>query len=200
MWLFTSYGFFSAVVLSEHDAKAWDFPAGHIALRARVKAHLTNLHTNGFVAQERTIFEVPHRDYPYRIVLPQPEFVTLITELAEHVNYTNFKNSVPDAEHELYMKVWRVMYSAERFLKEFRPIKRFASHFRGEPWLGFESDKDRDFEDKPKPRAKAKPEAKPAKAPPIVDDPKTVKRVRSQAMEDLRLRAQRDFPKQPKPK
>jgi len=102
---------------------------GHIMVRARVYDDLVRLvaehQTRGF-GSEPEIFALKGHDYPYRIVIPQVEWIALAARLAEMVDYSNFKNAVTDkaatriegdARHDLYMKIWGVMHGAEDWLK-----------------------------------------------------------------------------------
>jgi len=136
MWLFTPLGFFSATLTTQrYKELPPEQRHGHIMVRARVREDLERLieryrqlpplPVEG--RREPEILALPGHDYPYRIVMPRAEWTTLAAALAHDIDYSNFKNAVerkaPTAEegharHDLYMKVWRVMNGAERWLRD----------------------------------------------------------------------------------
>jgi hypothetical protein len=97
LWIFTNQGFISAVT---------DFNSqGHLLVRARAQKHLTALFPKAKVAK------TPDADYLYRASIPQAEVARVIAEQVQAVDYTNFKNSIPDDEyHTACSSVWHVMH------------------------------------------------------------------------------------------
>lgn len=132
MWVFTPIGFFSA---TKTNPKYADLPlrqqTGHIMVRARVRADLERLialYVEMGLTQEEgpTIFDLPGHDYPYRTILIPANWTALVARMADDIDYSNFKSAVearqetPEAgkaRHDLYMKVWGVMHSAETWLR-----------------------------------------------------------------------------------
>jgi len=131
MWIFTPIGFFSATLTNpKYKELPEHMQHGHIMVRARVREDLDRLvheHQRMGYGSEPEIFALPGHDYPYRIVVPFPEWVALAAHLAEMIDYSNFKNAVEEkaldgfagqARHDLYMKVWGVMHGAEEWLRK----------------------------------------------------------------------------------
>lgn len=111
MWLFTKAGFFS-VVDKEGD--------GNVCIRSRLREDLETLCTD-YLTDPPSIIENSGTDYPYRIYLPKPEWVSLAAVLADEVDYSNFKNEISRLQGyeraHLYGDVWSVLYGAERKIK-----------------------------------------------------------------------------------
>lgn len=101
MWLFTRHGFYSCV----------DSQRG-MAVRARVKKHLTNLkkvfpavlHTYKVITTEDT-------DYRYRLILDYADFTLVVSELSQQIDYPNFKDACKkDPEYSAaLLQVWMAM-------------------------------------------------------------------------------------------
>lgn len=151
MWCFTPIGFFSATLTNPSYA---DLPlrqqTNHIMVRARVRADLERLITlyaeMGLTQEEGpTIFDLPGHDYPYRVILRPANWTSLVARLADDIDYSNFKSAVearqetPEAgkaRHDLYMKVWSVMHSAETWLKARTVAFKAQAKGRGSYWQG----------------------------------------------------------------
>lgn len=119
MWLFTKLGFFSAVCARQgrgsHDEP---IDRDRIMVRARVREHLEALRQR--FAQRMAnceIHESPKADYAFRVFLPKSDWPWILSELANDIDYDNFKSAV--AEHQggdgqPYEKslheVWSVMH------------------------------------------------------------------------------------------
>lgn len=105
MWLFTVYGFFSVV----RDGKK-------MSIRARKRAHLEEL-LKRFSTRLKgvKILELPNRDYGYRILVDSVTWSMIAEDLAEEIDWTNFKSEVKqrggdaDYEHVLH-RVWAEMF------------------------------------------------------------------------------------------
>lgn len=82
MWLFTPFGFFSAV----RDKRTNE----SIVVRARIKRHLEQL--LGQTGETATILETPDSDYRWRIFLSPEQWTKMAAELARQIDYCNFKS------------------------------------------------------------------------------------------------------------
>jgi hypothetical protein len=133
MWLFTKYGFISAVCARKGEGKSIEIQPDLIMVRARLKEHLENL-MESFPQIEwlnaddpkqaaknpptDAIRESKANDYRFRAYLSRSEFGNFMACLALDVSYGNFKSEVrrvdgPSAyEHSLH-RVWGVMYGVQ---------------------------------------------------------------------------------------
>ena len=85
MWLFTKYGFFSAVLKLDGS--------GLLKVRARARGDLVNL-LAFFPAQDQPeILISPDRDYPYRVITDQTTWADVVHALAMDLDYNNFKGA-----------------------------------------------------------------------------------------------------------
>lgn len=113
MWIFTRYGFFSAVTSRPIPGLP---QTDELMIRARVKKHLENL-----IARFPTnlggkeIHHSDNTDYPYRIYASRSVWSLVMETLGREIDYSNFKGEVadsgltePDYEHALH-DVWAVM-------------------------------------------------------------------------------------------
>lgn len=105
MWVFAECGFYSAV----------DAGKGKVKVRARVKKHLTALIAR--CKLDVQIQETTGTDYRYRIILDKVLWVDAVTQLADAIDYPNFKGRVSKTrdkayEHALH-EVWSTMYSLQ---------------------------------------------------------------------------------------
>lgn len=119
MWMFTKYGFFSAVCARQGDGNhAQPVDPDRIMVRARDRNHLEHL-KSAFPAElgDCSIRETRSTDYRYRLFVGKPAWGQVMTGLADALDYDNFK-----AEAALYLgsegaayeqalhEVWSVMY------------------------------------------------------------------------------------------
>ncbi len=118
MWLFTRYGFFSAVCARDPDAPGGFDPA-RIAVRARRRAHLEALRER-FPAElgAAPIREDGRTDYPFRLFVGKAEWAEALAALARETDYHNFKDTVHEREgasryERALHDVWRVMLGLE---------------------------------------------------------------------------------------
>ena len=106
MWIYTKYGFFSAVL---HYDKT------QMIVRARTRADMDALaafiEKIGFAASERKIIDTPANDYYCRIFMQPATWTAVVAMLASDIDYSNFKNTVHgDADRDAaYMDVWTIM-------------------------------------------------------------------------------------------
>lgn len=119
MWVFTRYGFFSAVCARQGDGgHGRPVDPGRVMVRARVRGHLEAL-------QERfpdrlggcDIREFAGTDYAFRLFVAKSVWAEALAELAAEMDYDNFKSEV--ARHQgsagaayknALGEVWSVMY------------------------------------------------------------------------------------------
>jgi len=96
MWVFLNDAFLSIV-------QDMDDP-DRLLVRARHEQDVENV----FGAVE--VAETEDADYRFRTFLPRATVAEAMKKQTEAIDYTNFKNSVPDHKrHDAYMGVWQVM-------------------------------------------------------------------------------------------
>lgn len=106
MWVFTKFGFFSAVKHGER-----------MAIRARRREHLVSLKkATGLAA---TIRETLDTDYKYRIHVDRAVWSEMLTKIADGIDYDNFKSAVmADQGRTPYERalheVWEVMHAIQK--------------------------------------------------------------------------------------
>lgn len=110
MWSFTGFGFFS-VIQHRDDPEL-------LLVRARVREDLVNL--KKYLPNLGDITDTPNADYPYRALAWRVDYAEAMKRAILDIDYTNFKNGVTKtqghARHDLYMRVWGVMRTAEQTL------------------------------------------------------------------------------------
>jgi hypothetical protein len=123
MWLFTKYGFFSAVCARQGDGRhGQPVDADRIMVRARLRRHLDAL-KDRFTALLGgcEIKEFPGSDYAYRIFVEKSVWSQVLVGLNEELDYDNFKAEVADFqgrdgaayEYSLH-EVWSVMHKLQK--------------------------------------------------------------------------------------
>lgn len=123
MWLFTKYGFISAVN-ARLGGPNRSFPPdpSRIVIRARVRSHMQNLFDafpgllSGFEINEDTD---GRRDYKYIAIVPKVVWVEVVSKLANEMNYPKFKSSLIEFDgkndyHDSLLDVWHRMYETQR--------------------------------------------------------------------------------------
>ena len=111
MWLMTKYGFFSVVCAWESEMDQTPH-ADLLMIRARRKAHLTNLQNRFKVLHDYAITETQNTDYPYRIFAAKADMAGVFMSLLNEMDYCNFKtevhNALPDdGDYQKFlMSVW----------------------------------------------------------------------------------------------
>lgn len=120
MWIFTKYGFFSAVC-ARKGFGSWKDPVDpdRMMIRGRSQEHLEHLVARFPNLATPSVESFEHSDYPYRVFVSKEEWVAMMSELASEIRYDNFKRVVStelpsdalyrNALHE----VWAVMISLE---------------------------------------------------------------------------------------
>ena len=118
MWLFTKYGFFSAVCAREGDgAHGRPVDPDRVMVRARVRGHLDAL-KNRFpdLLGGCEVRESAGTDYAFRLFVAKSAWAQALAGLAGEMDYDNFKAEVgrhqgaagADYKHAL-MSVWSTM-------------------------------------------------------------------------------------------
>lgn len=123
MWIFTKYGFFSAVCAREGSGKyGQPVDPDRIMIRARLRPHLECL-LKRFpdVLGGSEIQTFPGTDYAFRVFVAKPIWSKVLAALAEETNYDNFKAEVSRhlgkdgiAYEKSLHAVWEVMYRLQR--------------------------------------------------------------------------------------
>ena len=105
MWLMTKHGFYSIV----------EREPGEFHIRSRERQDLQNLVARMPLSPDTHIFDTPEADYAARIVTDRETVTSVMTHLAESLDYSNFKGKIdttPDQRHKPYHEVWDVMAKA----------------------------------------------------------------------------------------
>ena len=100
MWLFTKYGFYSAVCARQGDGRhGQPVDPNRIMVRARLRDHLEAL-KNRFpdLLDGCEIKEFSGTDYAFRIFVDKPVWSQVLVGLNEEMDYDNFKSEV--ARHQ----------------------------------------------------------------------------------------------------
>ena len=123
MWVFTKYGFFSAVCARKGDGKyGQPVDPGRIMIRARLRPHLDAL-LKRFpdLFGDIEIQKFAGTDYAFRVFVAKPVWSNLLAALAEETDYDNFKAEVAHhlgkdgmAYEKSLHDVWDVMYGLQR--------------------------------------------------------------------------------------
>lgn len=123
MWIFTKYGFYSAVCARQGDGShGQPVDSNRIMVRCRLRAHLESLKKR-FSDQLATceIKEFPGTDYAYRIFVEKAVWSQVLVGLNGEMDYDNFKSAVGhhlNSQGHAYVKtlheVWSVMYRLQR--------------------------------------------------------------------------------------
>lgn len=102
MWLLIPEGFYSIVKKSDDD---------RLCVRARVEEDLARLRTHFMPTLTETL-ETPGGDYRYRAWISRQDFARGMAEIAQRLDYGNFKNEVgasdPDRA-QTYSHVWGIL-------------------------------------------------------------------------------------------
>ena len=123
MWLFTKYGFYSAVCARQGDGgHGQPVDPNRIMVRARLRTHLEALKDRfPDLFGDCEIKEFVGTDYAFRIFVNKSVWSQVLVELTGDMDYDNFKSEVArfqgrdgaDYEHSLH-EVWSVMYKLQK--------------------------------------------------------------------------------------
>ncbi len=123
MWIFTKHGFFSAVCARQGDGRhEQPVDPDRMMVRARDRGHLEAMKKHfPALLGGCDIQEFAGSDYAFRIFVDKPTWREVLSELAEEIDYDNFKSAV--AHHQgragtAYERslhdVWSVMYGLQK--------------------------------------------------------------------------------------
>ncbi len=123
MWLFTKYGFYSAVCARRgHGELGQPVDPDHIMIRARDRRHLESLKQRfPALLDGCDIREFVGSDYAFRFFVGKSAWVEVLAKLAEETDYDNFKDAV--ARHQGHTgaeyrdalhAVWSVMFALQK--------------------------------------------------------------------------------------
>lgn len=122
MWIFTKHGFFSAVCARKGSGThGQPVDPDRVMVRATLRSHLKALKERfPDLLGECEIQQSPRTDYAFRLFVPKPVWVRVLTGLAEETDYDNFKSEVARLqgkagaayEHSLH-DVWSVMHKLQ---------------------------------------------------------------------------------------
>jgi len=123
MWVFTKYGFFSAVCARQGNGKyGQPVDPDRVMIRARLRSHLEAL-LKRFpdLLSESEIQTFAGTDYAFRVFVAKPVWSNVLAALAEETDYDNFKSEVARhlgkdgmAYEKSLHDVWDVMYGLQR--------------------------------------------------------------------------------------
>lgn len=119
MWLFTTYGFFSVVCARQGNGDInQPVDPNMIMVRARKKIHLKNLIARFPQLSPFKILDKEDTDYRFRIFVPKSIWAEIAKELAEEIDYDNFKGKVKEKDMDIeYCRslgsVWYTMYQIQ---------------------------------------------------------------------------------------
>jgi len=123
MWLFTKYGFYSAVCARQGDGGHGQLVApDRIMVRARVRNHLEALRKRfAGILGDCEIRELPGSDYAFRIFVDKPAWSQVLVGLNEELDYDNFKAEVANVQgregaayEQALHEVWSVMHRLQK--------------------------------------------------------------------------------------
>jgi hypothetical protein len=89
MWIFTRYGFYSIACASKRDGS---LDGQSVMVRARCIAHLRSIQKRFPALAVGKILELPDHDYRYRLVISKACWTTIVGELAQEQEWSNFKD------------------------------------------------------------------------------------------------------------
>lgn len=105
MWIFSKTSFLSVVADRNNPKK--------VLIRARCRADLEFFKTT-YCPKMGKIKDTPEGDYPFRAWCFKSTLANALRRQAMDIDYPNFKSSLPDLRHTLYMRVWSVLREGER--------------------------------------------------------------------------------------
>ena len=110
MWLFCKHGFFSAVEHKDDESM--------VLVRSRFRGDLERLlESAGLDTWKAIVNNTPDADYAYRMEIPRETWSRIVQEVADDVDYTNFKAKVHEGggslRDEAYMGCWMELRRAQ---------------------------------------------------------------------------------------
>ena len=123
MWIFTKYGFYSAVCARQGDGgHSQPVDPNRIMVRGRVRNHLESLKDRfSDLLGDCEVKEFAGTDYAFRLFVEKSVWSQVLVGLNEDMDYDNFKSEVARFqgsdgaayEHSLH-DVWSVMYGLQK--------------------------------------------------------------------------------------
>lgn len=115
MWVFTKYGFYSAVCARQGEGEPGQpIDPDRTMIRARAREHLEALQAR--FPEELGAYgvrEFARSDYPCRLFVPKDVWARVLAALASEIDYGNFKSQVDDSLGADYARAlhrtWSVM-------------------------------------------------------------------------------------------
>jgi hypothetical protein len=123
MWIFTKYGFFSAVCARQGKGESGQpVDVNRLMIRARLRSHLESLQGRfPDLLAGCEILKTAGSDYAYRLFVPKSQWCDLLAQLADETDYDNFKSEVAEhlgskgASYESALhEVWDVMHRMQK--------------------------------------------------------------------------------------
>lgn len=108
MWICLNNSFVSIVENEHNHDLVW--------VRSRQYDHLINFIDNTEGVDVKTIAETPKRDYRYRISIDKFTLSKILAKSVHKINYSNFKNSVPFENGDLYMMYSDFWHTSIKYL------------------------------------------------------------------------------------
>lgn len=97
MWIVINDAFLSVVSIPTDP--------DNLMVRARAKKDINNV-----FGPDVKVLTTPDADYRFRAVLPRTDVGLKIADRIMEIDYTNFKNSVPEKDrHDAYLRMWCAM-------------------------------------------------------------------------------------------
>lgn len=120
MWLFTKYGFYSAVCARRGTGEPGQpLDPSRVMVRARLPEHLEALKARfPDVLGDSPVVESADTDYACRIFVDTAAWARVVSDLANDIDYGNFKSAVARHqganayEHALH-EVWSAMHDVQ---------------------------------------------------------------------------------------
>ena len=123
MWIFTKYGFYSAVCARKGNGEHHQpVDLDRMMVRGRVRSHMEALKVRfPELLAQCEIVDTGSTDYAFRLFVDKPVWVQVLAALADETDYDNFKSEVARHlgkagaayEHSLH-EVWSVMYRLQK--------------------------------------------------------------------------------------
>lgn len=123
MWLFTRYGFYSAVCARRGTGEHWQpIDPDRLMVRARLREHLESLKRRfPDLLGGCDLRDFAGSDYAFRLFVEKSVWAQIVAKLAEETDYDNFKDAVAHHQartgaeyHRALHDVWSVMYRLQR--------------------------------------------------------------------------------------
>ncbi len=107
MWVFTRYGFYSIACASKPDGS---LDGQSVMIRARCIDHLHSLQKRFPMLSAGEIHESQNRDYRYRLIVPKVSWISILSELAQEQEWSNFKDEAARYQGTPGMRYGRALH------------------------------------------------------------------------------------------